>query len=513
MEFIRQWFPNATIKVLHLTRYPAAAVNGLIDGWHHHGFFSHRLEQPVDITDYSDRYPQWGPHWWKFDLPPGWQHFTKQSLTEVCAFQWKSAHHHILQDLNKHPDTDYMRVAFEDLLQTDNQDVCARIADWLGVSKIGNCHTMPPIMATSPPAHNRWRERAAMIQPVLERTGCYALAEELDITMTTGVNTTTSVLPATLGGAGFIPRTQSHAEDINNGLWAACGYRSESAPLRHVMLAQPPATLGDITDPNAWLMHDTIDLAKIREQHIALTEAFHHLNITVDTVCDDASPPNIIFMRDLFWATSEGLVLGRPASQQRAGEERIVAAACAKNGLPIWRMLNHHSVFEGPDILWCDPSTVMVAMGLRTCDGAVRQLLRICADLDADLIPVHLGTGSQHLLGQITFIDHDLVAVAPTASDAIRHQLLVRNFTMIDMPNNDEFHIHRGMNVVVHQPRQIIMPAGCPTIKSCFERHNVGITEVDVSEYAKAGGGIGCAVGIIHRDTITNPNSIAGRSA
>ncbi len=79
-------FPNAEIRVVHLTRNPAAAVNGLIDGWRRHSFFSTPVDVPLQIAGYTDRYPGWGERWWCYDLPPGWRDWTTASLPQICGF-------------------------------------------------------------------------------------------------------------------------------------------------------------------------------------------------------------------------------------------------------------------------------------------------------------------------------------------------------------------------------------------------------------------------------------------
>lgn len=75
LGFLRAAFPNARLRVLHLTRNPAASVNGLVDGWLHHGFHAYRLDEPLRITGYADVRPA-DRHWWKFDLPPSWPEYT-----------------------------------------------------------------------------------------------------------------------------------------------------------------------------------------------------------------------------------------------------------------------------------------------------------------------------------------------------------------------------------------------------------------------------------------------------
>ena len=115
MDFVRALFPNARVSVLHLARNPAAAINGLYDGWRHRGFHAHRMPSPLAIEGYADATSdnRW---WWKLDLPPGWTAYTGADLLGVCAFQWRSTHRAILNDASC-GGPDYLRVRFEDLIR------------------------------------------------------------------------------------------------------------------------------------------------------------------------------------------------------------------------------------------------------------------------------------------------------------------------------------------------------------------------------------------------------------
>ncbi|MDP9071610.1 MAG: sulfotransferase [Actinomycetota bacterium] len=70
LAFLRSLFPAARFRVVHLTRNPAASVNGLIDGWLHHGFFNMAVDEPLAIAGYTDAFPLWGDRWWCYDFPP-----------------------------------------------------------------------------------------------------------------------------------------------------------------------------------------------------------------------------------------------------------------------------------------------------------------------------------------------------------------------------------------------------------------------------------------------------------
>ncbi|MFD9317589.1 sulfotransferase [Streptomyces sp. NPDC060053] len=183
LGFLRALFPAARFRLVHLTRNPAAAVNGLYDGWLHHGFHAHRMAEPLRIEGYVEHCPdnRW---WWKFDLPPGWARYTSAPLPEVCAFQWRSAHRAVLDHLVD-VGTETLTVRFEDLIQDAHSRLRAfgELSDWLGVSLEGRYlravrEGIGPVVATATPGVRRWRTRADVIEKALGAEDL-ALAEQL----------------------------------------------------------------------------------------------------------------------------------------------------------------------------------------------------------------------------------------------------------------------------------------------------------------------------------------------
>ncbi|MFH8349959.1 sulfotransferase [Streptomyces sp. NPDC018045] len=174
LNFLRSLFPHARFRILHLTRNPAAAVNGLYDGWRYHGFHAHRMEKPLDIAGYVEQNEdnRW---WWKFDLPPGWEEYTGARLADVCAFQWRSAHEAVLGHLGD-ASTDSMTMRFEDLTTDPAGRIAAfeKLSAWLGIPLAGDFrravhHGIRPVVATARPRGWRWKERAAVIEPAIDR--------------------------------------------------------------------------------------------------------------------------------------------------------------------------------------------------------------------------------------------------------------------------------------------------------------------------------------------------------
>lgn len=170
--FLRALFPNARLRVVHLTRNPAASVNGLFDGWLHNGFYSHRLWMPLRIRGYPENCPQdrW---WWKFDLPPGWQEYTAAPLMDVCAFQWRVCHQAILDEVHQ-AKTDYTQLRFEHLIRSGASRVACleNLSDWLGIPFDGEFRRavregIDPVVATAPPNPLRWRARAHAVKAAI----------------------------------------------------------------------------------------------------------------------------------------------------------------------------------------------------------------------------------------------------------------------------------------------------------------------------------------------------------
>ncbi len=167
LGWLRRLFPNARVRVLHLTRNAAASINGLYDGWRFNGFHSHEVGGLV-IPGYSDVIPG-GDRWWKFDRPPGWRAWTTAPLERVCAFQWASAHQAALANAGD----DRFVLRFEDVLgDRPRQDAAMRaLAAWLGVPVHDELTQtlqtgLPLVMATEQPRHRRWFARAELLGPV-----------------------------------------------------------------------------------------------------------------------------------------------------------------------------------------------------------------------------------------------------------------------------------------------------------------------------------------------------------
>ncbi|MBU0547951.1 MAG: sulfotransferase [Candidatus Omnitrophica bacterium] len=182
MGFIKALLPNARIKIIYLTRNPAASINGLYDGWLHRGFFSHNLKcslanannslsKSLNIRGYSGRH-EWGRWWWKYDLPFGWLDYTQSPLEEVCAFQWVSANRALQEYLNKSK-KQYLQVKHENIIKNleSRKKEINKILSFIGIRRSAvnqlNLSRLPVIQATSAPKAYRWKKRINILAPLI----------------------------------------------------------------------------------------------------------------------------------------------------------------------------------------------------------------------------------------------------------------------------------------------------------------------------------------------------------
>ncbi|MDD2366997.1 MAG: hypothetical protein PHN84_12615 [Desulfuromonadaceae bacterium] len=189
MNLVARLLPNAEIRIIHLVRNPAATINGIFDGWHHRGFFSHNLAHcfndggidKLKIKGYSDIYPH-GSKWWNFDLPDGWQSVANLDLVDVCAFQWYSANTEILSYLAKSGCKSCL-IHFEDLIRSLESRTLEfeRLLNFIGIStgltSVLGLDALPIVQSTLPPQLYRWKSRQDMIARVLDAPRISEMAE------------------------------------------------------------------------------------------------------------------------------------------------------------------------------------------------------------------------------------------------------------------------------------------------------------------------------------------------
>jgi N-dimethylarginine dimethylaminohydrolase len=219
----------------------------------------------------------------------------------------------------------------------------------------------------------------------------------------------------------------------------------------------------------------------------------------------DPCKPNAMFMRDLMLMTPEGVILARPASTVRAGEERWVAGALAELGVPILMSVRGNGTFEGADCCWIDDDLCFLAEGLRTNREGADQVEWMLRQIGVrEVVRVGLPYGAMHLDGCLSILDRDLAVVWPHRTPlAVVQTLRRRGFRLIDVVDADEAHTELPLNGVALAPGKLLMPAGGAKHRTLYEEAGVECVTVEIGELIKAGGGIHCMTAFLKREPIS----------
>ncbi len=309
-------------------------------------------------------------------------------------------------------------------------------------------------------------------------------------------------LTAAYGGAKWSPRNDPMREDMPL-YWGDWGSSSEHGKLSAVLLRRPGPELDNIEDFDAVQMRSDVRPDIARSQHDAMADAYEANGVSVYYVENGRlDKPNSFFIRDLMLMTPEGAIITRPASTVRAGEERFVAEALARLGVPILMSVHGTGTFEGADVSWVNKDLCFLAEGLRTNTEGANQVERMLKEIGVqDIVRVQLPYGAMHLDGMLNIIDRDLAVVWPRRTPyVIVKTLRERGFRILEIVDEDEAQHKMPLNFVALEPGKVLMPAGATKMRAVYQEQGVECVEVDISELIKAGGGIHCMTGFLKRD-------------
>ncbi len=311
-----------------------------------------------------------------------------------------------------------------------------------------------------------------------------------------------SVLTGAYGGEAWSPRPSDRADFIAS--WGDWGSASECGTLRAVLLKSPGPELDQIADHDAAQMRAPLNPARARAQHAALVQAYEANGVTVHLVPNSREDkPNAIFCRDLMLMTPAGAIIARPASTVRAGEERFMAEALGRLGVPILMSVHGEGTFEGADVSFVSRDLCFLAEGLRTNRAGADQVEWALRSLGVDVVRVQLPYGTMHLDGMLNFPDRDVAAIWPRRTPfLIWKTLRERGFHFIEIEDEVEAQECLPLNFVALAPGKILMPTGGDRLKARYHEAEIETIEVEVDELIKAGGGIHCMTAFLRREDL-----------
>lgn len=157
IPFLKAVFPDALF--IYLYRDPAENISSLLEGW-----------RSLRFVAYWNP-PGWMHRQWSFFLPEQWRELHSESLATIAAYQWQQCNQIINKDLSALPNSDWCRIAYEDLVGNPLESLI-RIAHFAGLDKADISELLSnalPVsrLTLSSPAADKWRKYQVELAPVL----------------------------------------------------------------------------------------------------------------------------------------------------------------------------------------------------------------------------------------------------------------------------------------------------------------------------------------------------------
>jgi dimethylargininase len=233
------------------------------------------------------------------------------------------------------------------------------------------------------------------------------------------------------------------------------------------------------------------DPAAAAAEHEAFSLVLEEAGAEVVVSRHDVGNPDAIYTYDPVLVGSEGAVLLLPGKEGRRAEPERMRPALEAAGVPVVAQLCPPVLAEGGDTLWLDERTLLVGVGYRTNEAALRALETAFPGVEtiAFDLPHWNGSGEvMHLLSFISPLDSDLALVYPRVAPVRLLRLLAeRGIRVLEVP--DEEFESQGTNVLALGPRRALALDGNPVTRRRMEQAGVDVVVYRGEEISRKGDG------------------------
>lgn len=223
-----------------------------------------------------------------------------------------------------------------------------------------------------------------------------------------------------------------------------------------------------------------IDVARARAQHERYCEALQTLGLTLLRLSADERFPDCPFVEDTAVVLGEGAIIANLGAPSRRGEEQAVAEALAEY-MELYEIVEPARL-DGGDVLSI-ARTLFVGLSGRTNRAAAEQLDALLRSDGYEVVAVSVRE-VLHLKSACTYLGGDILVHLPGHLD----DEAFSKFERIIVPPQEA----PAANCLAVNGR-VLVPAGAPRTRAHIEAAGFEVLELDISEAAKAGGGLTCS--------------------
>lgn len=301
-------------------------------------------------------------------------------------------------------------------------------------------------------------------------------------------------------GERWFPKETNFEDDMPE-YWGDFGVCSEVDTLKAVLLRRPGKEVENFDPAAVRFSDEPIDVELMRQQHDEVAKIYKDFGAKVYYVENQREDrPNAVFCRDLMFMTPEGAILTRPAMAARRGEERYIAEALGKIGVPILRTISGDGMFEGANAMWVDRHTCVVSTGSRCNRSGYEQVKYELERMGVEVWHMQQPYSNIHIDGLMSPASNDVILIhAPQVPYDIVDMLKKKGYKILEAPSRTEVRENFACNFVALEPGYILMPEGSPRTQELLEKNGIKVKTINISEIMKGKGALHCITAYLKR--------------
>jgi dimethylargininase len=222
-----------------------------------------------------------------------------------------------------------------------------------------------------------------------------------------------------------------------------------------------------------------IDVEAVRLQHRRYEERLSELGCEVTRLPAEPELPDAVFVEDTAVVFPEVAVLTRPGAVSRRSEVDATAAVLGAHRDLV--RIEEPGTLDGGDVLLVDRE-VFVGRSSRTNEAGIGQLRNVLERLGYVVTPVEV-EGCLHLKSAVTRVGARTLLLNPVWVEAT----LFRGFERIDVDPDEPFAAN-----ALRIRETVLFPEAFRRTRKRLEESGFGVVPVDMTELAKAEGGVTC---------------------
>lgn len=267
--------------------------------------------------------------------------------------------------------------------------------------------------------------------------------------------------------------------------------RNSSSVMKKVLMCRPTyleaAPINEIA--KKW-SSKPLDKEKMEEEHRQMIAAYKKNGVEVVLLEADAERPNSVFSRDFGGCIREGYILGNFKEAIRFKERVAYEEKMAELGIPKVAEVKE-GLFEGGDFTFLDDYTLAIGMVARSNDKGVEEIRKGVEPYGYKVIGVPCDEKYLHLDLCFNLVeDHLAVIYREGLPEDFLEILRKKDIETIDVPAESVF--KHGCNLQSIGNKRVISLKQNTFVNEALARKGISITEVDITETLKAGGGPHC---------------------